>query len=825
LARNVLGIRAMASLLREIRYALRTFRNSPGPAATAVLTLALGIGANTAIFTVANASMWKPVPLLDLENITMALERAPQDGSSVAPAQVGWDPVTPGNYLDWKQRAAAFERLAACKYASFNIGGSTGEPERQLGSRASAEFLPVFGVRPALGRWFTEDEDQPGRDSVIVLGYGIWQRRFGGSAAILGSTIVVEGRSRTVIGVMPKDFNFPLGAGIWAPLALTPEQSRSRATHELFVLGRLRPGIDRGQAAAEMQAIAARLERAYPDTNKGWGVRVMPMRNFILPDPTRRLWYILMGTMLLVLLVACVNVANLQLARLTSRMHEMGVRSALGAGAGRLVRQLLTESIVLSSAGAVLGLVIAMWASDMFTGVLPAELSKYITWDTRIDPRTLIFTAGVALLAGIVSGVAPAFHCAKVDVNHLLREGGRGFSGSHSRQRLTGALVVAQVACTIVLLIGSALCVQSFQRMGNDPDRVDPGSLLVLRMNLNESTYALPHQRRAFAEDVVRRAQSLPGVDSAVVMNIAPHTWQILASPFTIEGRPASDSAVQRFSLVESVGPDYFRAMRIPLRAGRAIAAADGAEAQPVAVVSQALARRYFPGEDPIGRKLKLKIGTEWLTVVGVAADFHQHAYDREPRPMIYVPYAQMPTQSLDLALRVRGRPADALIREARAVVRAMDAQQPVYESRTLAQLIEVWELFGMRLASYMMGALGVLALVLASVGLYGVVSYAVRQRTHEIGLRIALGAPLGAVQLWVVRRGLVLGGIGLAIGLTISFAVTRAIASLLYGIQATDPVTFGAAAFTLLAIAFVASYVPAWRAGRVDPVETLRHD
>ena len=815
----------MASLLQEIRYALRIFRKSPGPALAAVLTLALGIGANTAIFTLANASMWKPIPLLDVDNITMALERAPQDGSSVSPVQIGWDPVTPANYLDWKQQTTAFDLLTACRYASFNIGASSGDPERVLGSRAAADYLGAFGVRPALGRWFSPDEDQPGRDSVIVLGYGLWQRRFGGDPRVLGSSIIVEGRSRTVIGVMPKDFSFPLGAALWAPLALTPEQSRSRASHELFVMGHLKPGFTREQAAAEMQAIAARLERAYPDTNKGWGIRVMTMRNFVLPDPTRRLWYILMGTMLLVLLVACVNVANLQLARLTPRMHEMGVRSAMGASAARLIRQLLIESLLLSLTGAALGLLLAVWAADMLLGFMPAELNQYVTWDTHIDPRTLIFTIGIAVLAGIVSGVAPAFHCSRLEMNHLLREGGRGASGSRSRQRLTGLLVVGQVTCTMILLIGSALCVQSFQRMVGDPDQVDPSRLLVLRMNLNETTYALPRQRRAFAEELLERARTLPGVDSVVVMNIAPHTWQTLASPFTIEGRPATDSAQQRFSLVESVSPDYFHTMRIPLRDGRSLSALDGPDTLPVAVISQALAQRYFPDENPLGKKLKLKIGTEWLTIVGIAADYHQHAYDRQPRPMIYLPYAQMPTASLDLALRVSGQDAAALLPAARAVVRALDPQQPVYEGRTLAQIIEVWELFGMRLAANMMGGLGLLALVLASVGLYGVLAYAVRQRTHEIGIRIALGATQGAVQFSVVRRGLILGGTGLLIGLAISFAVTRAISSLLYGIHATDPLTFGGASLMLIIIALVASYLPAWRAARVDPVQTLRHD
>jgi len=815
----------MTSLLQEIRYALRMFRRSPGPALAAVLTLALGIGANTAIFTLANASMWKPVPLLDADRITMALERAPQDGSSVAPAPVGWEPVTPGNYTDWRQQATSFQKLTACKYASFNVGTTTGDPEREFGARAASDYLDVVGVRPALGRWFTEDEDQPGRDAVVVLGYGIWQRRFGGASGVVGSTVFVEGQRRTVIGVMPKDFNFPLGATLWAPLAMTPESRRSRETHELFVLGRLKSGVDREQAAAEMQAIGSRLERAYPDTNKGWGIRVMPLRNFVTPDPTRQMWYILMGTMLLVLLVACVNVTNLQLARLTPRMHEMGVRSALGSGTGRLVRQLLTESILLSLAGAAGGLLIASWASDMFKSLIPAELSRYVAWDTRLDPRTLIFTAFIACLAGIVSGVAPAFHCSKLDLNNLLREGGRGSSGSHARQRLAGLLVVAQVACTIVLLIGSALCVRSFQYLGGDPDRMDPASLLVLRMNLNETTYALPHQRREFAKELVQRAQALPGVDSATIMNISPHTWQSLGSPFIIEGHPATDAAQQPFSLVETVGSDFFRTMRIGIVDGRSIAAQDGPNAPPVAVISQALARRYFPGENPLGRKLKLKIGAPWFTIVGVAADFHQHAFDRQPRPVLFVPYEQMPTQTLDLALRVSGRDAAALIPTARALVRAMDPQQPVYEARTLTQIMEVWELFGMRLAANMMGALGVLALVLAAVGLYGVLSYAVRQRTHEIGLRIALGATQGDVQLSVVWRGLILAGVGLAIGLAFSFAATRAITSLLFGVQATDPVTFAGATVTLLAIALVASYLPAWRAARVDPMQTLRHE
>jgi putative ABC transport system permease protein len=486
---------------------------------------------------------------------------------------------------------------------------------------------------------------------------------------------------------------------------------------------------------------------------------------------------------------------------------------------------LLTESVLLSSAGAFLGLLIAVWASDMLLGILPAEIGRYVTWDTRIDARTLIFTAAIGFLAGIVSGVAPAFHCSRLDLNNLLRDGARGSSGSRGRQRLTGLLVVAQVACTVFLLIGSALCVQSFQRMGSDPERTEPSRLLVLRMNLNQTTYALPHQRRAFAEDLVRRVQVLPGVESAAVMNIAPHTWESLGSPFTIQGRPPADSAQQPFCLVESAGPDYFRAMRIPLVDGRGVTAVDGPDAAPVAIISQALARRYFPNENPLGRKIKLKIGAEWRTVVGLAADFHQHIYDREPRPTLYVPYSQMPTESLDLAVRAVGRDAAALIPSARAAVRALDPQQPVYEARTLTQMIEVWELFGMRLAASMMGALGLLALVLASVGLYGVLAYAMRQRMHEIGIRIALGASPGRVQLAVVRRGLLLAGSGLAIGLALSFAAMRAIASLLYGIDATDPATFAGGSLTLLTIALAASYLPARRAARVDPVETLRHE
>ena len=815
----------MSGLVQEIRCALRLFRKTPGPTTAAVLTLALGIGANTAIFTLANASMWKPIPLLDLDGITMALERAPQDAASVAPVQVGWEPVTAGNYQDWKRQTASFDTLTACRYASFNIGGAAGDPERVMGARAAADYLAVIGVSPALGRWFTAEEDQPGRDAVIVLGYGIWQRSFGGSPGVLGSTVVVEGRARTVIGVMPKEFNFPLGAGVWAPLALTPEQARSRAVHELFVLGRLRPGVDRGQASAEMQGIAGRLAQSYPDTNKGWDVRVMPMRNFVVPDPTRRMWYILLAAMILVLLVACVNVANLQLSRLTLRMHEMGVRSAMGASAGRLVRQLLTESVLMSAAGAVAGLFVAVWASDLLLGILPAEMSKYISWDTRLDPRTLLFTTAIGLMAGIASGVAPALHCAKLERNNLLREGARGVSGSRSRQRLSGLLVVGQVACTIFLLIGSALCVQSFQRMGSDPERTDPNGLALLRMNLNEATYALPHQRRAFAKDLVERAQALPGVELAAVMNIAPHTWQSLGSPFTIEGRAPASSAQQPFCIVEAVSPDYFRALRIPLVDGRGFTALDGPDSTPIAVISQALARRYFPGESPLGRKIRLKIGAEALTVVGLAADYHQHIYDRQPRPTLYAPYPQMPTQSLDLALRARGGGAASLIPRGRAMVRALDPEQPVYESRTLTQMIEVWELFGMRLAASMMAALGLLALVLAAVGLYGVVSYAMRQRLHEIGIRIALGASPARVQFAVVRRGLLLAASGLALGLVFSLLATRAISSLLYGIDATDPTTFAGGSLTLLAIAFAASYLPARRAARVDPVETLRHE
>jgi putative ABC transport system permease protein len=815
----------MLSLLQEVRYALRMFRRSPGPALAAIVTLALGIGANTVIFTWANACLWKPLPLPDIENVSMVLERAPQGGNSVTPAAIGWDPVTPADYLDWRQQSTVFDKLAACKYAQLNISASRGEPESVVGSRASADYFAVLGVRPAFGRGFTPEEDQPGRDAVAVLGYGLWQRRFGADPGILGSTIVIEGRPRTVIGVMPKNFNFLLGVELWVPLALTPAQSHSRASHELFGLGRLKLGINRAQAAAEMRGIASRLERAHPDTNKGWGVRVMPLRDFVVPEPFQRFWFAILTAMLLALLVACVNVANLQLARLTPRMHEMGVRAAMGAGAARLTRQLLTESVLLSLSGAAAGLLIAAWASELLRGLLPAEMMKYITWDTSIDSRTLIFTASIAVLAGIVSGVAPAFHCAKLDLNPLLREGGRGASGSRSRQRLSGLLVVAQVACTMILLVVSAMCVRSFQQLGGDQDGIQPESLVFLRMNLNETTYALPQQRRAFADEALRRVRALPGVDSAAGMSIAPHTWQTAGSLFTIEGQAPVGSNEQRFCLIESVGPGYFRTMRIPLKDGRGITAQDGPETQPVAVISQGLARRYFPNENPLGQRLKLEVGKEWLTIVGVARDFHQHGLDPQPRPMIYLPYDQAPTQSFDVAIRVSGPNPAGLIPSARAVIRGMDARQPVYEARTLTKMIDVWELFGLRLAMHMMGALGLLALVLASVGLYGVLSYAVRQRTHEIGLRIALGAPLAAVQLAVVRRGLLLAGAGLSIGLAFSFGITQMIARVTQDVRMRDPSTLVGATITLLLVALVASYLPAWRAARVDPVETLRHE
>lgn len=816
--RDTRRVTVVEDLWRDIRYAARVLKKSPGFTAAALLTLALSIGANTAIFSVVYAVLLQPLPFRNPDRLAMVWE----DSSFLGFPQ---DTPAPANFLDWKKRNHVFADMAAMKGNLMNLTGD-GPAEEVEVKEATANLFPLLGLRPVAGRTFVPEEEQAGSRKVVLLSQGLWVRRYNGSPEIIGQRVRMNGESYTVVGILPPGFDFPDRVDVWIPLVLSPQDWQQRDSHFLEVVARLRDGVTLERARADMAAIAKQLEREYPETNTRIGVVVVPLHDQFVGS----LWIgliVLLAAVGGVLLIACANLANLMLARSRVRQREMAVRMALGAGRKRIVRQVLTETILLSFAGGAAGVVLAAWTLGFLTKLMPLAIAATTT--IHLNTPVLMFATAIAGGAGILFGLAPALQVSTVMIAGTLKEGGRsGASGKRSGMR--SALVVAQVTASVILLIGTGLMLQTLWRLSQVDPGFRPDHVLCLRTSLSHSKYRQLKDRVEFYQRVLAGVRALPGVVSAGYITYLPLTNGGGTSEFIIEGkakrRGERDDANHRV-----VTGDYLRAIGARLIAGRFLSKSDGPDASPVALVNQTMARQYWPGENPLGKRFRLDNGdpaAPWITIVGVVGDIRQMALDVAARAEMYFSY-QQPAGSFgyftprDLAMRVAGDPLN-LVAAVRRVVAEVDQEQPVSHVQPMEELLDS-EVASRRVQAQLLGAFALLALILASLGIYGVLAYAVTQRTSEIGLRMALGARQTDVLWGVMGQGAKLIGGGVVLGMAGAWMLTRLMGSLLYGIRATDPGTFAGAVALFLLVGLSACYFPARRAARVDPTLALRHE
>ena len=793
----------MDHLIQDLRYGTRTLLKSPGFTAVAVLTLALGIGANTAIFSVVDTLLLRPLPLKDPGRLVLV--RDTQPGVDNAPASYP-------EYLDWKERSKTFEALGAFFNTTFSLTGK-GEPEELPALRISAGLFPMLGLFPAQGRGFRPEEEKPGAERVALISHALWQRRFDASPSVLGTPIALAGEPYTVVGVMPPGIAFGRHPDVYIPLRLD-EKRAPRGLHFMTVLGRLRSGPDLTRARAEVESMAARL-RAEAVTRHG--IVITPLQEQMVGD-TRPALLVLFGAVGLVLLIACANVANLLLARAASRQKEIAIRRAVGASRSRLIRQLLTESLVLSLVGGGLGLLLAWWGVDLLVSA-GARLPRIE--EIRIDGTVLAFTAGVALLTGLLFGLAPALQASSADFHESLKEGGRQTGLGSGRQRLRSLLVVSEVALSLVLLIGAGLLIRSFVSVLDNDMGFDPSRVLALDLSLPLSSYGEPEKQAAFFKELLARVNRLPGVKGAAVVSHLPLGGNNTNSGLLIEGRtwPRDELPLADDRLVSA---DYFRVLGIHLVRGRTFTPRDVESSLHVAVINESLARRFFSHTDPIGKRIDMQWKTSgWQEIVGVVGDIKHDGLDLPSEPAVYVPYLQTPDSGMTLVVRATGDPL-GLVGAVRAQVYGVDRNQPVSRVRTMEELVA--ESVGpRRLSMSLLSGFASLALFLAAVGIYGVMSTSVAQRTHEIGVRMALGARRSDVMRLVVGQGAKLTLAGLGLGLAAALPLTRLLSVLLFGVSATDPLTFCGVSFLLTAVALLACYLPARRASRVDPMAAIR--
>ncbi len=809
----------MDTFFNDLRFSLRLMMKSRAFTLTAALALALGIGANTAIFSTIDALILRPFTFPELDRLVKLTE-------SVTYENYQPDTVAPADYLDVKRENTVFEHVTAYHWWSANLTG-TGEPERVQGFRVASNFFSTLGVEAAIGRTFTLEEDQPGQGDAIVISHALWQRHFAADPAIVGKTVSINSATVTIVGVMPKGFDFPKPAELWAPMPLTNEFIGNRAEQYLFTTARLKHGVSINEAQAEMNAIAARLAEQYPKTNTNRKVSLMLLRNNASGEFTPIFLLTLMGAVGFVLMIACVNVANMQLARATARHKEMSIRAAMGASRSRIIRQLLTENILLSLLGGTAGILIALWMLNSIKSSIPPDITRYIQgWEQMsINAEVLGFTFAISAGAGILFGLAPALQMSKTDLNEDLKEGGRGASTGGARRRLRSLFVIAEVALALVLMVGAGLMVKGFARLiDNQKKGFDAENILSMRVSLTQSRYPESLKVADFYKQVTERLATMPGVVSASAVSYVPGGGNWNTVDFLIEGRAAPAPGEAQSASFQVISPDYFQTMRIPLISGRYFAASDGADSQRVAMIGAEFARRYFADEDPVGRRIKVgSEGNHWANIIGVAGDVKRFMFDRGMTPTIFFPHSQSPQRSMSFVLRTAGDP-ESLSLAARSQVHSIDADQPVYEIKTVEQVIRE-QYSGVRLAAMLMAVFGLIALILSAVGVYAVMAYSVSQRTHEIGVRMALGASCSDVMRMVVGNALRLAGAGLAIGLPAAFALSNLMSSVLFGMVALDATTFLAFTALLVAVSLLASYIPARKAARIDPMIALRYE
>ncbi|HEX7289328.1 MAG TPA: ABC transporter permease [Candidatus Angelobacter sp.] len=804
--------------MQDVRLALRMLWKSPGFSAIAIFALALGIGGNSTVYSSLQAMVLRPLAFKNLDRILVVSETLPR---------LGWDnlSVAPANYRDLREHNVVFEQMAALLGRGWdaNLTG-VGTPQRLEGYQVTASFFPLLNMPPLFGRTFTDSEAESGSIQQAVISYGAWQKHFAADPGVIGRTVTLNGSQATVIGVMPSEFDFPLGTEIWAPLATSAPEMNTRGDHTLMVLGRLKPHASMRQARAALDTLASNLEHQYPATNSGRGFGVSLLRKQVIGE-TRHYVIVLMWAAVFVLLLACANVANLQLARGLDRQRELAVRVALGAPRWRIARQVLVESLMLSLAGGLAGLLLASWAIPANRTRVPAFILQHIAGvkNIRLDGGVLAFTAMVAILTGVIAGLIPAGSASfSADVHEALKEGARGSSSSPVRRHFRSMLVVTEVALALVLLVGAGLMVKGFNNLLNHYPGYEAGSTLSMQITLPDNKYADPRARADFYQRAVQALTVLPAVEGATAVKFLPSGWAWQSGSFTIEGAPPRPGELQTAG-VQPVTPDFFATLRIPLRQGRLLSPQDGPDSPPVAVLTDAMARRYFPRGDALGHRIRFKSDGPWHTIVGVVGDIRQGTFDDVFRSTAYVPIVQSPPLSAGFILRTARDPI-SLAPAARAAIQSVDPDQPVYDFRTLQELISD-NSSGVEYVARMMLAFGVIALLLAAAGIYAVMACVVSQRTHEIGIRMALGARHPSVLRMIMGHAARLAASGLVIGMIASFALSSVLARLLVGVVHIDVLMLLGLTIVLTLIALLAGYVPARRATRVDPIIALRRE
>ncbi len=815
----------MRNLFSDLRFSLRTLRRNPAFLAAAVVVLALGIGANTAIFSVVNAVLLRPLPFDDPSRIMQVWHVPP---AKSFPGMTMFS-VSPANYLDWRSQSSSFEQMAAYGFRSFTVGGKE-RPEAIQAAAVASDFFPLLRVQPLLGRTFTPDEDRPGEGHVVVLGYNFWRDDFASDPNIVGRNILLDGETYSVVGVMPETFRFPSWAKIWIPLAWTNETRAVRGNHNYGVIARLKKGVDIRQAQAELSAVSTRLEQLYPEDDKGWGAIILPLREQLVGD-VRPALLVLLGAVAFVLLIACANVANLVLAKTLARRKEIAIRTALGATRLVVLRQILSETVLLSVAGGAFGLILARFGITLIVKVLGDRIPPFM--QITLDVQVLTFTFLLSVLAGVLAGLIPSIRFTKADVNEALKQGqSRGTSDARGggTRRL---LVVSEVALSLVLLIGAGLMIRSLWELGKVQPGFDAHNVLTLTVPMPRNRFSSPSGEINFFQDALAHVRTLPGVESAGVIDDLPLNGGGSNQPFTIEGRPAPPMSEQPEVDVRVISPGYIRSMHIPILRGRDLTDADVAGRPGAVLISDSLARRFWPNEDPIGRHITLTFFPGVVReIVGIVGDIKMDSLDQtRPVAAIYHPLAQLtapptePWRSFPMTFTVRtsSDPMNSVTAVTDAI-HQVAPDLPVVDVMSMNQVI-AQSVSPQRFNMLLLASFAGLALILAAVGIYSVLSYTVRRRVREIGIRMALGASNNDIVRIVLADGLKPILVGVVLGLAAALALSRVVSSLIYGVRATDPLTFGAVALLLLLVGILATIIPAYRATRIEPVRILREE